>query len=307
MEILDTVLPVFVVMGAGYLLRATGQIEAAVNAAFARLVFYVAAPALLFRGAAQAPLSESVDLRTLGVLAGATLVTAFAVYAATARAAPARRGVLAQGAHRSNMVFIGLPVAAYACGEEVLGAAAVFIGFMVIVCNLLSVLVLVLPHHRRPVDGGAARRALLEIVENPLILSCAAGLLCSACGIRLPVSADRSLELIGAIALPLALFSSGASIDLGKLRADGRAAAWVALVKLVVHPGLVYLGLCWAGLEGAALACPVLVMGAPTAVVSSVMAREMKGDEPLAAAIVIGSTLGSLFSLSGWIWLLRVA
>ncbi|MBI4878715.1 MAG: AEC family transporter [Planctomycetes bacterium] len=304
MEILDTVLPVFVVMGAGYLLRVTGQIEAAVNAAFARLVFYVAAPALLFRGAALAPLSESVDLKTLAVLGGATLAVAFAVYAAAARAAPARRGVLAQGAHRSNMVFVGLPVAAYACGEEVLGAAAVFIGFMVIVCNLLSVLVLVLPHNRQALKGGAARRTLLEILGNPLILSCAAGLLFSAWDIRLPVSVDRSLELIGAIALPLALLSSGASIDLGKLCADGRTAAWVSLIKLVVHPGLVYLGLRWAGLEGAGLACPVLVMAAPTAVVSAVMAREMKGDEPLAAAIVIGSTLGSLFTLSGWIWLL---
>ena len=35
------------------------------------------------------------------------------------------------------------------------------------------------------------------------------------------------------------------------------------------------------------------------------MAKEMKGDEQLAAAIIIGTTIGSLFTISGWLAFFR--
>jgi predicted permease len=46
---------------------------------------------------------------------------------------------------------------------------------------------------------------------------------------------------------------------------------------------------------------PVMIMAAPTAVVSYIMARELDEDEKLAGAIVIGSTLVSLATTIGWL------
>lgn len=302
MDIINTVLPIFLVIGAGRLLGAIGVIGPETNASLSRLIFYVAAPVLLFRSAAAAPVSETVDPKVLLVMLGVTLLMAFAVYAALRRARPSRRGVLAQGSFRANMVFVGLPIVQFAYGDEVLGSVAVVIGFMVIIYNFVSVLVLTLPGQ----DGGGAtrgafRRSAVEILKNPLIIGCVLGIAASLADLSIPVTLDRSFELIGRIAMPLALLSVGAGLDLGKLRADLLPAVLISMIKLIVYPALIYVGLLLLGMTGTELFCPVIIMGAPAAVVSSIMAREMKGDEQLATAIVIGSTLGSVLSLSAWL------
>jgi predicted permease len=308
LEILNIVLPVFLVIGIGYVLGASGFIDPSANSRLSKLVFYVAAPALLFRSAAQTPFYEALNLRALLVIAGVTVLVAFLVYALSGRASPSRRGVLAQGAHRSNMVFVGLPIAANAFGPEVLGPAAVMIGFMVVVYNFLAVVVLVIPHRKNQLDRkGIWTRTALKILKNPLIIASGAGLLFSALQIATPVSADRTLELLGRIAMPLALIAVGADLDFGRLRTELRVSFLAASIKLIAYPALVYIGLSLVGLSGRDLQVPVLVLAAPTAVVSCIMAREMKGDEQLAAAIVIGTTIASLFTVSGWLACFRFA
>ena len=265
-RIAEIVLPVFLLVGAGYGLRRIGFVTEEANRAFTRMVFYVCAPALLFRSTARTPLYEAVDLRLLGFVAGATVLVTCCVYRVCRRCRPARRGVLAQGAHRSNMVFVGLPVVLNACGEGVLGPAAVFIAFMVVVYNLLSVTVLVLPHRGEEERNGPWARTATEILKNPLILACTAGLAASGAGLSLPVFLDRSLELTGRIAMPLALITVGAGLDFRRLNTELGGAAAVAGVKLLLYPAFVWAGLYALGYRDTALAFPVLITAAPTAV-----------------------------------------
>ncbi len=305
-ETLNVVLPVFLVIAVGYGLRLVRLLNREANVHLTRLVFFVCAPALLFRSVATSPLRETVHLESIATIACVTVLLAVGVYLAAAGQPAARRGVITQGTHRSNMVFVGLPVIVNAFGPDVLGPAAVMIGFIVMVYNFLAVLVLVLPHVEP--GAGSARewsKAGLKVLRNPLILAAGAGLLASGGGVRVPLAIDRCLELVGRIAMPLALISIGVGLDFSKLRSEVRSTALVILLKLVVYPGLIYLGLHWIGLRGEALHFPVLLMAAPTAVVSYVMAQEMKGDEQLAGSIVIGTTLASLVTISGWLLFLR--
>jgi len=303
---LSHVLPVFLVIALGYVLRVLGFMRDATVVAFSRLVFYVAAPLLLMRAIATTPFSRSAHLPTIGVVIAASVLTAGLSYAVLRRSSPARRGVLAQGTHRSNTFFFGLPVAVSALGEGVVGQAAVLIGCIVILYNLLGVLVLALPHRdlsarSAAVWGEAARRIAL----NPLILGVAAGILLSLTDTALPRILDRPVEMVARTALPLALITLGAGLDLGRLRAELAPALAVSAVKLVVYPAIVWLWLRELGLTGAALQTPVLLVASPVAVVSFIMAREMKGDERLAGAIVIGSTLLSVLTTVGWLMLFR--
>lgn len=305
LEILAIVLPVFLVIGIGFVLGRTGYVDDRARSAFSWLVFHVAAPALLFRSTARTPVHEAFNLEIMVVTGGVSILLAVLVYWAAARMDPARRGVLSQGAHRSNMVFFGLPVILYAFGEEVLGPAAVLIGFMVVVYNLLAVLVLVLPHRSENPGGGIWAATALEFARNPLILACGGGILLSATGLGLPLPVDRALELVGHIAAPLALLTVGAGLDFRRLQAEVKSAAAVSALKLVVYPALIYAGLHLVGAGKTELQVTVLIMASPTAVVSYIMAREMKGDEQLAAAIVIGTTLASLVTTSAWLALFR--
>ena len=308
-EIADIVGPVFLVIGIGYVLRGLRFITPEVNGYLSRLVFYVAAPALLLRSVAQTPLGEAVAASSLITVAAVTVFTAFGVYLAAGRLVPARRGVVAQGSHRANMVFIGLPVIINAYGDSALGLAAILIAAMVVLYNFLAVVVLLLPHRAAGGANGGPLASLgstaLEVLRNPLILGSGTGLIISGFGWELPVAADRTLELVGRIAMPLALLSVGVGIDLRRLRREWGLTGVVCVLKLVIYPALAWGGLALLGCEGAELAVPVLIVASPTAVVSYVMAQEMKGDEQLAGAIVIGTTLASLFTISGWLLFLR--
>jgi predicted permease len=307
-EITNIVLPVFLVIGLGYVLRAIGFLGPEASSRLSKLVFYVAGPLLLFRSAALTPLSRAIDLRAMGWIAGVTVLTAFAVYLVCFRSSPSRRGVLAQGAQRSNMFLIGLPLIDNAFGPTVLGPAAVLIGFMVPVYNLLAVLVLSLPHHaENPGERGLWKKAALDVLRNPLIIGSMGGVVFSALGLPIPTSIDRSLELIGRMTIPVALISVGASLDLSRVRAEIVPAAAISFIKLVMYPALIYLILGALDVTGLERQFVVLIFACPTAVVSAIMAQEMKGDEQLAAAIVIGTTVASLFTISAWIAFLRVA
>lgn len=307
MHLLDIVLPVFLVIGLGYGLRRLGFLPPALSGALSRLVFYVAAPALLLQSIGARALGEAIQAPTLGAMIGITVAMALAVYAACWRCRPERRGVLAQGAHRSNMVFVGLPVVANAYGEDALATVGVTIGVMVVLYNMLGVLVLTLPHRtasaRDPRVWLDTSRLMLL---NPLVLACAGGILVSVSGATLPVFLDRTLQLVGRTAMPIALLTVGADLDFRRLRGDLGPALGVAFLKLVLYPALVLAGLRAIGLSSAEAAVPLLVLAAPTAVVSYVMAREMEGDGELAGAIVIGTTTLSLFTYLGWLAVLGV-
>lgn len=305
-DIINIVLPVFLVIGLGYLLGAIGWMGTALTSGLSKLVFYVAGPVLLFRSAALTPLSKAIDPSAMGSVAVVTILTALAVYAACLRSAPARRGVIAQGSMRSNMVFVGLPVIENAFGPGVLGPAAVLIGLMVPVYNLLAVLLLSLPHHERNRgERGLWKKATLDVLRNPLILGSLSGVLFSALHLPIPTGIDRSLDLVARMALPAALLSVGAGIDLGQVRTEMLPTAGVSLIKLIAYPAAIYAALGLFGVAGSESHFVVLLFASPTAVVSAIMAQEMKGDEQLAASIVVGTTIASLFTISAWIALFR--
>jgi hypothetical protein len=213
--------------------------------------------------------------------------------------------VLAQGTFRSNLVFVGFPIVASALGDKALGLAALYTGFVTPIYNLIAVIVLTLPHHREAGTRFPLAPIVKSIALNPLIIACVAGIFFAAFRIPLPTIMDRTLHLAGDIATPLALLVVGASLNFDRLRAEMRAAAPIVFLKLFVYPALVFTALRWLGLGGIALQTPVLLLAAPTAVVSHIMAREMKGDDQLAGAIVIGSTLLSLFTISLWLVFFR--
>lgn len=307
MTVLNIVLPIFLVVGLGYALRRLRFVTAEGNAVLTRLVFYVAAPVLLVRGAAGTSLRSSLDPRILGVFIAVSVLVAAATYALAFRSRASRRGVFAQGSHRSNMVFVGLPLVMNAFGEEAVGQVSVLVGAMVVVYNVLSIVVLTLPHH----SGGPGRRVdlagmLKRIAVNPLALGSAAGIVLSAIGVAIPATLGGAMDLVGGTALPLALISVGAGLDLDRLRREFAGAATTCVLKLGLYPALVYVGLRALGLEGVALQAPVLLAATPTAVVSYVMAQEMQGDEQLAGAMVIGTTLLSLPTSILWLLLLGV-
>ena len=300
LEIVNIVVPVFLIIALGQFLVWRRFFSPETVSQMSRTVFYVGTPMLLFRSAARTSLAESLNPAALAAILAITAVMATVVYLSAYRLTPARHGVFAQGTFRANLVFVGYPIILNAFGDPGLGLAAVYVGFITVLYNFLAVILLTLPHRG---EGAELKLGPIvkTIVTNPLIISCTAGLICAALKIQLPTILDRGVKMGSDLATPLALLVVGASLDLKRVRSELGPALLVSACKLLLYPAAACAALYALGLRGMSIEIPIILLASPTAVVSHIMAREMNGDDQLAGAIVIGSTLLSLFSISGWL------
>ncbi len=308
MDILQSVIPVFLVVAVGAVLRRYRFLDEGFIDAANSLVYYLLLPALLFheisstefRDAFSGPLVVGGYVATLG-----TFLLAWVLSGALG-SGPAERGSFVQGSVRANLAYVGLPVVFNAVGQAGLRKAGIFLGFIVPLLNALAVIALVAPHGAGKGKGAeTARRILRQVATNPIILSCVAGIAWSMLRLPVPVMARRTLQMLTPATLPLSLLCLGGSFSFERARRGIPLALLSAFLKLVILTGI-GLGLYrWMGLSGDDLRIGAIMLGCPTAVVTYVMAAQLSGDTDLAGTIVLVSTAASAFTITAWLFLLR--
>jgi len=298
------ILPVFLVVALGFALRRARLLREEFTRDLSRFVFYVLVPPLMFLGVAETKLEESFHPGLVFSTMLVVLLFSIMVFLVSRPwLPPSRLGVFTQGAARSNLVFMGLAILHNLYGDGILGEAAVFIAFHALLINLLSVMFLLLPHHNWNDRSGWARVAG-QVVINPVIAGCALGMAFSSTGLALPETLRAALQTLARAALPLALLIVGASLYRAPLKGQGVPILSACLLKLIVLPALIFLLLGQLGVQGPQRMMAVVLLGAPTATISQIMAKEMEGDESLAAAIIMATTLLSALTLTIWITLI---
>tara|TARA_R110001599_G_scaffold16762_3_gene67881 strand:- start:3618 stop:4568 length:951 start_codon:yes stop_codon:yes gene_type:complete len=295
--------PIFVVLALGAYLRRSHVINDNFVEIGSKLVFNITLPALLFLSISQTNIAQSANFSLVAFGLIATFI-AYLLLELLARYFVAKRedrGVLIQGAFRSNLAIVGLAYCVNAYGDEGLITASLYMGFVTILYNVLSVITLSRSLNR---DGGLSA-TLKGIAANPLIISIVAAMLFSAIGSPLPALLLRSGEYFAQLTLPLALLCTGASLDFRALRADFSGALMSTVCKLVLVPLLLIAGGVALGFRGVELGVLALMSSAPAAAASYVMVRAMGGNSALAANIIVLTTVGSLITTSVWMLALR--
>ena len=293
------ILPVFLLIFLGWLLRRRAFPGEGFWAPAERLTYFCFFPVLLATTLAQADFSELDVLPMAGAIVAAILV----MTAALLLLRPllyrwlgldgAGFTSLYQGAVRMN-TYIGLAVAFGVAGEAGVAAAAVAVAAIVPLVNLLCVSFLAR-------YGTAAQPTVLGLVKqvatNPLILGCAVGSALNLSGLGLPPVLGETLLILGRAALPLGLLCVGAALDLRAAQAAGRPVLLSSALKLAVLPALTWAG-CWAlGVEGTAAFVAVLFNGLPTATSAYILARQLGGDATLMASLITAQTLLAMLTL----------
>jgi len=308
MEILsqtaDAILPAFLIIGAGWFLRARGLLTDSLVTGFNRLVFMAVLPVMLFQKIGSQPLGEVFrgDLMVGSVLGiGLVWPITYALVKLHSGISPDREGVIVQGAGRPNMAVVGLAVLTGGWGAKVLAPAGMVLAPLVLLVNLFAVVFLLLPHRSRG-GGNSVAPMLSAVATNPLIIGTALGVAKSASGIGTPAAIDSALEMLSDMAIPAALLGVGASLRPEKISVDLKATLTASALKLVFMPALTWLILKYLlGLSGMNLGIGVVFASAPTATVSFIMAEQMRGDPDLAASILVFSHLAAIFTMSLWL------
>ncbi len=295
-DTITVVLPIFLVIGLGTLLKQFKLVDDSFLLLTNRLVYLVFLPLLLFYKIGTADFSHFFNGR---LVLGSSLVIVLGFfityfYSGWQHFSPAVRGSFCQGSFRGNLAYIGLAICLNAYGEEGLTKAGILMGFLVPVLNLFAIIALLLPHHGK--DQEKTSDLIIQTLLNPLIIASFLGIVWSYWNLPIPIIIDHSLKIITGLTLPLALLAIGGGFSLARLKGDLKLAGLASSVKLVLLPLLAVLLLIPLGVTGTDLGIGILMAGTPAATATYIMAQQMKGDAELAGSIVMLSTLASAFS-----------
>ena len=310
MDILQSVFPVFLVIAIGAAARRYRFLDEPFVQTANALVYYLLLPALLFHEIGTSDIRQAFNGPLIIGGYAATLAVFLLAFPLSRRLglSPGERGAFIQGSFRANLAYVGLPIVFSAVGVEGLRKAGIFLGLIVPLLNALAILALLLPHEEGKGGGGwkSCRQVAGQIATNPIILSCFAGIAWSLFRLPLPGMIDKTLALLSSATLPLSLLCLGGSFSFERARSGFRPAAAASALKIVALTGIGIAAYRWLGLGGEDLRIGAIMLGCPTAVVTYVMASQLKGDPDLAATIVIVSTAASAFTITGWLFFLRV-
>lgn len=302
MAIITTIIPIFTVILIGWLLRQRKFIQPAFIEPANRLVFYIAIPAMIFKAIINASFEAQYDPLTLGITM-ASLAAFFGISWGAAvffNLEKFRRGAFIQSSFHCNMGYIGLAVSYYYLGNEGLAKASILTGFSTILQNFLSVIAL-----QVNADDSSGRidkmGVIVKILRNPVILSAFFGIMVSILKIPIPTVIARILDIVSGMSLPMALLIIGASLSFTSLKDHWSPLMLSGAMKLILLPGFGYLCYSFFGLASNQFLPGLILLAAPTATISYVMAKEMKGDADFAVSAISVTTL--MASLTYMFWL----
>jgi predicted permease len=307
MLVLNTLVPLLALITLGSALRRWNFAPPSFFREANRLLYWIAMPALLFYQTAEATIQAGAALRVfLTLLAGMAASIGIGYLVALLLRLPRMSvGAFVQGAYRSNLAYVGLPVVllslAASRGQPISDGdslAVLSIAFLIPVYNLTAVVVLLAGRPVEPEAGRAAHQMVRAMATNPLVLSCAAGLLFLVFDWKLPPVVRQTCATLGQMGTPLALLSIGASLTFASLRYRLVPTSVASLLKVAVGPMIGYLVARWLGLSPMELRVALIFLACPTAAASYVMAQQLGSDDRLAGSIIVISTILSFPALA---------
>jgi hypothetical protein len=302
LQLLATVAPVFLAIGAGWAFRRAGGLTAEADASLLRLVVNLLFPCLILDSILGNPaLSELGNLLLAPVVGFGTVAFGYAVAYALAPAFGARepraRRTFAFTTGLPNYGYLALPLVQSLFDSPTTGV--LFIHNMGVEVCLWTLGVML-------IRGAAPREAWRQVLNAP-VLTILLGIALHFGDGRawLPGFLLTTVKMIGAAALPLALILTGATYadEARAVRMSGSVADTVgaSLLRLAVLP------LCLLALARW-LPCPdelrrvMLVQAAmPCGMIPVILSKHYGGDPGLALRIVFATTALALLTIPLWI------
>jgi len=299
----NTVFPLLVMMAAGFAARKLGWVSESAARQINNCVFRLFLPFLLFYNIYDTDMQSSIDRTTLLFAFAGSMFSFFAMFLIAPRLTKKRDawGVLIQCFARSNYAIFGIPLVLTMYPGADTSVVAMMVIVVVPVFNAMSIVALMIYGNQK----SDWKHVVKGVLMNPLIWGTVGGFIFLQLGIRIPELLDNPLRKMGGVTTPIALFALGASLDFGRARTNMRLLVISVLGRLVLVP-LVMLPIGVAlGIRDVSLATLIAVFAPPVAVSSFPMAQQLGGDEDLAGAQVVFTTVFSIFTVFLWVLVLR--
>ena len=306
-NIFTIVLPVFIVMGFGYLAVWRGLFADSAVDGLMKFAQNFAIPCLLFRAISTLDLQQNFDIPLLFSFYSG-VVGAFAVGLLGARYLFGRPWedcvAISFCCLFSNTLLLGLPITERAYGADALLGNYAIIAFHAPFGYALGITAMELvraqgtPLRHIPVKVGKA------MFSNALVLGIALGFVVNLGHIPLPVVFTDAVDLMVRAALPAALFGLGGVLYRYRPEGDMRTILFVCAVSLGLHPAIVWTLGSANDLSTEAFRSAVLTASVAPGINAYVFANMYGVAKRVAASAVLVGTGLSILTTALWLGVL---
>lgn len=319
-------LPFFILVLSGFLAAHYRVLPEAAIPGLNGFVLFFALPCLLFNLGSSKPFGSLVDLRLVAIYAVCAMLMVMLTMALTMRLRPSASGVNMKDAAFGALVaafpntgFMGVPLLVALVGEHSSGPVVSTILVDLLLTSTICIGLAQYSHREahgaKPPWPEGAWRALKDPLRNPLPWAIVAGGLMRASGGSLPGPLKQVIDMLANSASPVALFTIGAVLWRSGQHVHSHTPVKrylpVALIKLLVHPAMVWGVASAAELMGLAVSAQakvvlILVAALPSASNVSLLAERYNADNGRIARIVMASTVLAFVSFTLLAWILGV-
>ena len=306
--LLDVVLPVFLVLGAGYIAVWRGLFSDRNVDGLMVFTQKFAVPCLLFGAISSLDLGQSFDWRLLlSFYAGSTACFVLGILGARHifGRSPADSIAIGFVALFTNSVLLGLPIMERAYGAEALVPNYAIISIHAPFCYLLGITTMEIAIAQTRAPLRLLTTVGKAIFSNALMIGILLGFIVNLTALPLPGIVDEALSLMIRAALPAALFGLGGVLYRYRPEGDAKVIAYVCALSLLVHPAIAYgMGRVVTDLTTDQLRGAVLTAAMAPGVNAYLFANMYGAARRVAASAVLIGTTATVLTASGWLMLL---
>ena len=303
-SLIDVILPVFLVIGAGYTATRTGYFKQAHVDGLMKFTQGFAIPCLLFLAIAHLDLSASFDPWLLASFySAAALCFTAGLFGARIIFGRDWEDCVAIGfcGLFSNSLLLGLPITERAYGTDALTANYAIIAIHSPFCYGVGITAMEIARNRGGTLATLPGKVLTAMFSNALILGITLGFIVNFFGVPVPTVLWDAIDLMIRAALPAALFGLGGVLYRYRPEGDMRTILFVVAVSLLLHPAIVWaLGTSY-GLSVDAFRSAILTAAMAPGINAYVFANMYGKAKRVAASSVLLATALSIVTV--WIWL----
>ena len=301
--VFNVVFPVFALILIGYVCGRTGRLGKSASIELNRFVVWLALPAQLFNFASS---SSWQTLWQPGFIA-AFFLSCLAVFILVLIVSWTRNRDLAAAsfsglsASYSNTGYMGIPLCVLALGQDGLAPAIISTFIVFVMFALATVLIEVgIQSHKK--SHEIFWSAIRSLCTNPLLIAPVAGLLWSSSDLALYEPLAQIISFLAAAATPCALVSIGLFL-MQKENISPQSAWGISFAKLIIQPLVAWL---IAGpilsLSTLWVTAVVMLAALPTGTGPFMLAQYYNADGRMISRVVFLTTMGSLLTLSLFLW-----
>lgn len=305
--LLDVIVPVFVVIGFGYLAVWRGFFSNSNVEGLMKFTQNFAIPCLLFNAIAEIDLQSTFQVDLLAAFYSGAFISFLAgVLGGRYIFAREWEDCVAIGfcCLFSNSLLLGLAITERAYGPEVLATNFVIVALHAPFCYGVGIFAMEIARNRSQKPSIIFKNVATAMFRNALVLGIIAGFVFNFYNLSLPKPVDDAVDMIVLVALPTALFGMGGVLYQYRPAGDVGPIIMVVIISLLMHPSLVWMFGRAVALDQNAFRSAVVTSAMAPGINGFVFANMYGHGRRVAASVVLICTAASILTVWGWLALL---